>query len=532
MSPFDSEFALQQDSWNDFSFQTLYHLYRRQTDSQKTPSLIGSVKILKRGQTESDGIQIKQDFSRLDANFCSVGSSLDYYCRLSELPSHERTKLLSALRDVASKPSLQLEFGGEPGWTISLFRNNPDITGYLQDAAAILARNFSALADIDQPIRFLPTNWSTPLELNFSAPRPISYFLTKQESSLPARINVVIGRNGSGKSTLLSRIARVAFASPADRSLPEVQNIGAFDPKSVGFIKIIAISYSPFDNFIVPGVRESDRRQIAQDIESGTGRYIYAGIRDIVAEARESIDELNQHNEGKQLTTDERRSITRLKSIDQLADEFERLINQIANNRDNELWNIALKALLADTSFADIQSTEPSELFGSNVRSAFHVWSTGHKIALHVIASLVAHTERRSLVLFDEPEMHLHPPLIAALMRSFRIVLEKKNALAVVATHSPVVLQETLARHVHIIRRTGSDFRVFKPLRETFGENVGILTYDAFGLTAHTTDFHRVLDELVNSCDTIEEINELFENRLSGQALSYVMASLVRKAKQ
>lgn len=76
--PFDTPFALQQDNWNDYSFQTLYHLYHRHPDPGTAPTLIGAVKILRRGQTESDGIQINQPFERLGENFCSVGRSLDY----------------------------------------------------------------------------------------------------------------------------------------------------------------------------------------------------------------------------------------------------------------------------------------------------------------------------------------------------------------------------------------------------------------------------------------------------------------------
>ena len=316
----------------------------------------------------------------------------------------------------------------------------------------------------------------------------------------------------------------------------EIKALGKFDPGSIGFTKIIAISYSAFDNFIVPGLYESERRQIADDIEKGAGRYIYAGLRDIVAEVRDDLaiaeDRQLHDDEPSQLPENDLRTETRLKSLVQLADEFQRLIDQINDNDDNELLNAALKPLFADSSFADVGNRKIIELLGSDPRREFLGWSTGHKIVLHVIASLVAHTTRKSLILFDEPEMHLHPPLTAALMHAFRIVLERKNSLAVVATHSPVVLQETLARHVRIVRRNGQNFEVLPPRIETFGENIGVLTYDTFGLTAESTDFYRTLDQLIVSFSDIHEINELFTPRLSGQALAYVMEGLARKARQ
>ncbi|WP_429333157.1 AAA family ATPase [Paraburkholderia sp. 35.1] len=155
----------------------------------------------------------------------------------------------------------------------------------------------------------------------------------------------------------------------------------------------------------------------------------------------------------------------------------------------------------------------------------FFDWSTGHKIVLHVICCLVAYVEPRSLVLFDEPETHLHPPLLAALMHSIRTVLDEQDAYAIVATHSPVVLQETLAKHVHVISREGAHTVVRKPKTETFGENIGILTSNVFNLTSEVTDFTATLRQLADQIQDIEEIEALFElGGLSLQARAYVMS--------
>ncbi|MEZ2129750.1 MULTISPECIES: AAA family ATPase [unclassified Sinorhizobium] len=542
ISPFSTIFALQQDNWNDFSFRTLYHLYHRTDDPHEPPTLIGGVKILREGQTKFDDLQIGRDFESLDDRFCSVGSSLDYYQRLNEIPRPQRDQILDSLRDVVAFPELRDRFRNEPGWSISLFRDNPDPDGFLEDAHSIYSGNFSEIADVNQSLTFIPANWGTSVSLDFDAPRPnlpstlIWPMPGKLPKGLPRRIIAMIGRNGSGKSTLLSRIARVAYSPPSERLRAEISAIGRFEPLSVGFIKIIAISYSAFDNFIVPGLYETDLQQIATDIEKGKGRYIYAGLRDIVAEVRDDLRTAAARNlpvsERAVVATQDRRTTTRLKSLDQLADEFDRLIQQISLNNDGPLLDEALKPIFDDPSFADVESLQLLEMVGSDARSAFLSWSTGHKIVLHVVASLVAHATQKSIVLFDEPETHLHPPLIAALMHSLRIVLERKNAVAIVATHSPVVLQETLARHVRIVRRAGSHFDVIAPGSETFGENVGTLTYDTFGLTAKATDFHAVLDWLIETHSSLDEINQFFSPRLSGQALAYVMAGLARKAQQ
>lgn len=537
---FQARFALQQDNWNDYSFQTLYGLSYKPDDPTDDPVFLGGAKILKLGQTENDGIQIRDDFDALSPEFCSVGTSLDYYQRLNSLPPEDRQAILSALRDVVATPSLQAEFSGERGWRISLFRDMSAPEDFLADAAAILSGNFASLPDLDFKFSFKIEPGSTELDFDFDAPEPDFYLGRRRRIGpsqrrvlLPRRIMVLIGRNGSGKSTLLSRMARIAFASADDRDEPELRELGAFNPAAIGFMRIIAISYSAFDSFIVPGIFEKDLRQIARDIEKGEGRYVYCGLRDIVAEARADLSKAeataDDSNKRRKIGSADRRTSTLLKSVDQLADEFHRLIQRIRAASLDDLFESALEPLLSDPSFSDLIEPDPEVLLGSDPRTAFLSWSAGHKIALHVVASLVAYAKRKSLILFDEPETHLHPPLTAALMHSVRIVLEEVNAFALVATHSPVVLQETLAHHVRVIRRFGDSFEIRQPSMETFGENVGILTYDTFGLTASTTDFHEILDLLIEGSDTTEEIDALFTPSLSGQARAYVMAGFAAK---
>jgi hypothetical protein len=113
--------VLMQDKWNDYGFKTQYQLYRSDADGS---SLVGSVKILKNGQTDTDTLQINTDFDFLSEDYVSVGESLDYYARLTELGPEMRREILTALRDVAMHPEYEKEFSSEPGWETSLFRGH------------------------------------------------------------------------------------------------------------------------------------------------------------------------------------------------------------------------------------------------------------------------------------------------------------------------------------------------------------------------------------------------------------------------
>lgn len=527
-----SPFALQQDNWNDFGFRTLYHLYYNTPGEDAT--LIGGVRILRRGQADRDKLQINKPFDVLGEEFCSVGTSLDYYQRLNSLPAETRARVVNALRDVAASPMLRESFSSEPGWHTSLFRDNSDWHRFLDDAHALYSNNFAALVDSQEALTFLPGGGSTPIELNFSADHSSLFLVTprrigpnRKRAVLPERVIVLVGRNGSGKSTLLSRIAHVAFAAPEQRSLPYIRRLGQFVPEGIGFMRIITVSYSAFDSFTIPGDREDTLSQAARDIEKGEGRFVFCGLRDIVAEARNDIEKARGSEPSgseEMLRIEGRRTSTRLKSIDQLADEFARLVERIYAANKQDLFQSALEPLLQDASFAELEVELLSKALQEEPREAFLDWSTGHKIALHVVASLVAYAAPRSLVLFDEPEMHLHPPFAAALMHSVRLILEESNAVCIVATHSPVVLQETMARHVRVVQRVGEDLDVKQPKLETFGESIGILTYDTFGLTASSSDFHLALDQLVDELRSVEEIDPIFSPGLSSQARAYVLA--------
>ncbi|MFJ5440988.1 ATP-binding protein [Pectobacterium sp. CHL-2024] len=535
----DSMFALQQDDWNDYSYQTLYHLYYRpEAKEPEAVTYIGGVKILKKGQTTGARL-IKEPFNQLGDSWVSVGTSLDYYQRLNELPISRRKRIMNALQDAVANPNLVEKFKSEDGWKSSIFRDTPDWKKFISDARILYEGNFQTLVGMEE-FSFLPAGATRPIKFNFEAPKPNGYSgsyrrigPSRSRVLLPDRIIVLVGRNGSGKSTILSRLSHLAYASPHDRDQVEFAAMGEITPKAIGFMRVITISYSAFDSFVVPGQAARDLTQIVNDIESGDSRFVFCGLRNVVAEVRDDLENLRSEAEADIEPPEismERRNSTKLKSIDALADEFVNLLRIIRKNNRDELFDLAVGSLIADPSFRDME-TQLEDLIPRSRRSRkyFMGWSTGHKIALHVIASLVAHARPQSLVLYDEPETHLHPPLMAALMHAVRMILTELNAYCVVATHSPVLLQETLACHVRYVSRNGSELTIKRPRIETYGENIGLLTYDSFGLTAASADYHAALDLLATEYDTIEEVETVFEFGLSAQARAYVLSKQAKR---
>lgn len=522
-----SGFVLAQDRWNDYSFQTLYHLsYYSERKGKREESVIGPVKILKRGQAESDGLLVQKDFRTLSSEFCSVGDSLDYYERLRALGEIGEA-ILTHLRDVIQSPDLVADFQDEPGWRTSLFRDQKDGgASYRNLAAGIVQGHYSAAPEDQQPFEFQVTGWSRSVKIDTRSQESDTF----SSVELPERVNILVGRNGSGKSTLLSRLARVAFASTTERVAPPLSDLGTMLPEGVGFPRIVVIAFSPFDNFKLPGADARNRAQIAKDMQDGVGRFAFIGLRDFAAEAGIDISDLPSTMLGQSGPDTDRVGHTQLKSIIDLAGDFDRYRSMISNDSQRRS---ALERALQDLK-SGLLSDEWLDSTSSGTDQEASVWfmqlSTGHKIAVLSIYGLVACLEKRSLVLIDEPETHLHPPLLSGMMHALRRILGRFESSALVATHSPVVVQECLAKHVHVVRREGDSFAIRPQRSETFGESIGIITAQVFGMQSDVTDFHDVLDRLVVKYKSLDKIEEKFLGGvMSSQARAYVMSKLAEE---
>ena len=157
--------------------------------------------------------------------------------------------------------------------------------------------------------------------------------------------------------------------------------------------------------------------------------------------------------------------------------------------------------------------------------------SSGHAIVLLTITQLVARVEEKTLVLIDEPESHLHPPLLSAFIRSLNGLLNDRNGVAIVATHSPVVLQEVPKTCVWKINRSRLEMKNIRPDEETFGENVGTLTREVFGLEVVKSGFHNLLVNSVESGGSYEELLKEYDYQLGYEAQAILKSLIIDRDK-
>jgi hypothetical protein len=482
------------DKWEDWSeFETTFLLVVVDMDGARHD--VGAVKIGQFGMVDQRSPELPEEFDVLDERFFSLGQDENYYETLNQLPNSLGDRIIKGLRDVADDVPLYERARQERVMRRSLLRFIKEET--VRGRFHRLARGDARLTCFKFVYEFQKKGQDglPPLSLSFEV---------TPESRPPTNIHVLIGRNGVGKTRCLNRMTRSLVEQHADAA-----EVGVFesqdDSGSAGlFANLVSVTFSAFDPFgPLPAPHEI--------------RYSYVGLKQAPASAEEDSKPLP-------------------KTVDELTEEFVTSVGKCRSGARALRWRRALETLEADPLFkeADVAglSRHDDEFRGPGLsqgddgsgwerraRRLYETLSSGHKIVLLTITRLVETVDERTLVLLDEPEAHLHPPLLAAFVRSLSDLLMRRNGVAIIATHSPVVLQEAPATCVWILHRSGEVVRAERPGLETFGENVGVLTREVFGLEVTQAGFHKLLEDAVaQEAGGYEAVLKRFQGQLGTEA--------------
>jgi AAA domain, putative AbiEii toxin, Type IV TA system len=269
------------------------------------------------------------------------------------------------------------------------------------------------------------------------------------------------------------------------------------------FANLICVTFSAFDDFEHP----------AEKKDKSTGiQYAYIGLKSINADGIPS-DTQNSNL---------------------LMEEFQKSLYICKTTSKTQRWKDAITTLETDPIFraAEIGSLIDLKSEAQIIKTATPLLkklSSGHKLILLTITRLVEKLEERSLVLIDEPESHLHPPLLSSFMRALNALLTDRNGVGIIATHSPVVLQEVPRKCVWKLRRNGTEAVAERLQIESFGENVGILTQEVFGLEVTDSGFHNLLKELVDKYRTYEDAIEILDDQIGLEAKAILRTLFFQK---
>jgi predicted ATPase len=483
------------DRWDDFGFETQFYLSIYNENGERLAP-IGDVKIGRLKQENNTNTRSFMDaqFTTLDESFFSVGQSVEYYKNLRDhLSESQFDEVLVALRDIVYTSSILKLAEPESVFSTSLLRS-VSINAIKGQFTRVVSGQ-ALLTPYDFSFNRLNTETFSKLELDFKV-SPYSQPRTN--------IHAIIGRNGVGKTTLLNGM--IGSITNEDKSSGSFychkDDLPPTPIDSDYFSSVVSVSFSAFDPFNPP--------QEQSDPLKGTC-YYYIGLKDSAGDV----------------------GVSSLKTLEKLREELVSSLGLCFSAKDKRSrWIKAIKTLESDVNFSEMSLRQLALLkdddFKDSAIKIISKMSSGHAIVLLTITRLIEKVEEKTLVLIDEPEGHLHPPLLAAFIRALSDLLFNRNGVAIIATHSPVILQEIPRSCAWKITRFGKSSTPTRPKVETFGENVGVLTREVFGLEVEKSGFHALLESSVEKGGTFESIFEKYNGQLGfeGQVILRSMVAI------
>lgn len=463
-------FKIITDSWDDFGYKTTSKLYY--CDANAKCNLIDYLKILNEKE-DNTRITLPTSFNSLPATFCSLGQSENYYRTLKQLLPNKYLSVLYALKDVAWFSEILYRFENHQGFKKSLLRAvSADVL--LSSAKRKIERgengswNFRFKTEVPYS--------EQQVDINFE-------FGNLEDVNNPNRIKALIGANGSGKTSVLKALIK---------SL--IRNEGNFSPSPPVFSKVIAISFSIFDTFI------SLRGKSVLT-------YTYCGLHDKEntimsredreARLREALIWINGGIEGKG------------GKGEATAQLIERFCNglEIVFPKD---W---------------VESIRKADGLCINaILEKSQTMSTGEAMILNLIASLYANIRQNSLIVFDEMEVHLHPKAIRQMMSLLFKITKEYNSACILATHSPIVVQELLADNVTIIDKLQDGTAELRILNhESLAENLSVISDEIFGEASISPNYKIFIRSMASESDNFEALIDKLSSRNLPPSLALYM---------
>ncbi len=458
--------------WNDYGTRSEFGLFYYKTESDW--QYIGEVKIISSGPEETTTDVITDPFTNLSESFCSLGQNLDYYQKLKTTFGRDFESILYALRDAAFFVPIQELFEKNRKFTSSLARNNKQERLLREARYAVYGFDMTNLYSFKYS--FQAPFATEPVDIDFQF---------NNEKTLPNRIYALIGKNGTGKTQLITSL-------PLNISK---KNEDAFLPRVPLFSKVIAVSYSVFDQFEIPK-------------KTSSFDYVYCGLRDEKGEERTERSLIM----GFYATC---RKITKMIRVNQWR---KLLLNFI----DEEIVDLFVIRNEEQSTFANQYNINNKEFAEAKKRL-----SSGQSIILYIITEIVAHIRYDSLLLYDEPETHLHPNAITQLMNTIYELTTEFESYCIIATHSPMIIRELFSRNVYVLDRDVNIPAVRKIGIESFGENISTLTEEVFGNKDIPKQYKKIINELADEGNNFEEIIALLESQdmpLSRHTRLYIKA--------
>ncbi|WP_193182795.1 AAA family ATPase [Nisaea sediminum] len=469
--------SLYQDNWDDFGWKCRFVATLHISDDDEI--FLGPLRISDGGES----FRVKETpkvLSRLPSARASLGESIAYYRYIGNLNARLRRKYLNAVGDVVAKPDRANQIESEGLWE-KCFMREASSRHALKRGGYYIGAKYEEVE---------PPSFAFEMRLDGATGPHLTEFDFTQINGLSNRMILLIGRNGTGKTQTLSALA--AGLMPAK----------VFDPNTLSIVpettitpdleisRVIAISYNIFDEFPLPRSPGGRAPRMDGSAYRSRGSYKYCGLR--TADGNINANEINQMME---------------ESLEPVVD----------SDRLDVLRKVLSTLLSPDEALALTSEDD------GNRSDAIRLLSAGQRLVVALFSNIIGFIEEGSLLLIDEPETNLHPGLLSSFVSALHETLEEFDSYAVVASHSPILLQQVPSNYVkHYMRDNTDTPRIRKLNFESFGEDLGELSRKVLGLADPERDFTDVLKNLYKKHGSAEAVAELFQFQLGVPAMAHL----------
>lgn len=413
--------------WNDYDYYTWYSLFYVKSSEEK--SFIGELKILSAESKDTNEV-IPKSFQQLSEKFCSLGIDKSYYEKLRRMFSiDECNKILIALQDCAIQIERFEQYKDADGYKMSLCRDLSSERAWREAKYIINDRTLKESYSIHYLFhpKYNP-DCIVPFQLKFE-PNAQHYY----------RCSGIIGENGTGKTTLLSNLINNLINSQKEHFKGELPL----------FSSVMSICTTPFDSF---------SKVKKQNTDCAIPYYSFCA---------------NQEKEKTQAIIEESIYDIRKRRLNgqDVFPIYTGIIRKFFPEYNNyQLWNID-----------DDGNDETFTINKEKLSTFIERLSSGQLQLFLLITFIFRRIMFDSLLIIDEPEVHLHPKAINVLFKLLIILLNKFQSYCIVATHSPLIVREIPGKNVYLMRRINNIPEMGKIGLETLGEDISILYNEIFG---------------------------------------------------
>jgi energy-coupling factor transporter ATP-binding protein EcfA2 len=464
--------------------------------------------------------------------FCSLLSTPEAYQKLVARLGFDNA--VSALRRMGDAVVVRMEGHDEARLTlidseafyVSMLRAN--------DAFAALRRGGRYLRrEIPEPVDDAASSFAIGVQLaHVRSPFALRFNFDRDQFGRD-RVAVLIGRNGVGKSQLLRHlILRLADGYEQD-GMPTGETRLLPRPKAQRVVMFSSVASDPYPEAIPPwfgidyeyfamtAAREQHADAFLQALVSCWRDYAPLIIRGQPTN-RSALLEETLHRMGiwRQLHLP-------LRPARNAADDPLGRMARVFEGQRYLAITTNMPEVLRLRLIGEIDWAQAPLLFSAG--GPRHL-SSGELAMFRFAAQAVAAIEQGSLLLFDEPETHLHPNFISEFMEILQDLLDATRSAAIIATHSAYVVREVPRERVSVLSIDGKEVQAAAPRLQTFGASIDTISQFVFNDTSVSHRFQETLATWINGPGrelTIEQIVERFGAQLNPESLSY-MAGLKR----